>query len=124
MLVVDDEETSLTATLELLGREPRLEVVGTAANGLEAAVAARSLEPDVIVMDLYMPVLDGIAATERILEEQPGACILLYTSSDQEGDRERALSAGAIEFLRKEQGFDRLVETILEVADRCLQPAE
>lgn len=124
VLVVDDERLSREVTLELLSREPRLEVVGTAANGLEAVDVALGLRPDVIVMDLYMPVLDGVDATERIVAEQPDACVLLYTSSDQPGDRERALAAGAVDCLRKEEGFDRLADMIVEVAARCLQPVE
>ena len=118
VLVVDDERLSRESTLELLGRAPELEVVGTAANGVEAVEAARRLRPDVIVMDLYMPLLDGIAATGRIVADRPETRVVLHTSSDQPGDEQRAHAAGAAGWVRKQDAFELLVETILSVAGR------
>ncbi len=103
VLIVDDSVTMRTALKYSLLRDPTVEVVGEAANGIEAVQLAKSLSPDVITMDVNMPVLDGFRATEEIMAECPSR-ILIVCAVDQ--DREIALSfrsiqAGALEIIAK-----------------------
>lgn len=85
-----------------LSLEARIEVVGRAENGREALALARSLEPDVILMDIDMPVMDGIEATRQIREELPWAMVLMVTGSDAAADVDRARRAGAAAYLHKD----------------------
>jgi DNA-binding NarL/FixJ family response regulator len=115
VLVVDDHllfAEMLTLALETGGS---FEVVGHARNGREAVELAAWLRPDVVVMDLQMPVLDGIAATPRVLAAAPRARVVVVSSSDAPEDRLRAREAGAIAFLGKDSSADDLVRAIERV---------
>jgi DNA-binding NarL/FixJ family response regulator len=115
VLVVDDHllfAEMLTLALELEGR---LTVVGHARNGREAVELAAWLRPDVVVMDLQMPVLDGIAATPRVLAAAPRARVVVVSSSDDPADRVRAREAGAVAFIGKDSSADDLVRAIERV---------
>jgi DNA-binding NarL/FixJ family response regulator len=87
---------------QLLGTFPELEVLGSAANGAEAVELSRSLRPDVVLMDLQMPQVDGIEATRRILAEHPQTRIIVLTSFSDRSRILRALDAGAIGYLLKD----------------------
>jgi DNA-binding NarL/FixJ family response regulator len=115
VLIVDDEPAVVALTMTLLAEDDQLQVVGVAANGREAVELARELRPAAVVMDLYMPILDGIAATREILLELPETRVVLYTSSDEPGDFDRAFAAGAAACVPKNAGTERLVSTIREV---------
>lgn len=92
------------------------EVVGEAANGEEACELARTTHPDVIVMDLSMPVVDGIAATRRIRAEQPDAKVVVLTMHDDVDSTRRALSAGAVGFMSKGSSFADVLATVRAAA--------
>jgi DNA-binding NarL/FixJ family response regulator len=113
VLVVDDDTLyaeSLAAVLELDGR---VNVVGQAADGHEAVKLALALLPDVVVMDIHMPVMDGLEAARRLRRSFPGIRVVLITSSDEPEDRKGAARAGAHAFLRKDVGVEALVEAAL-----------
>lgn len=102
VLVVDDSSFFRRIVSQMLEADPQLQIIGTAANGLEAIEKALSLRPDVIVMDIEMPVLDGISAVRRIMAQAPTA-ILMFSSLTQQGAQAtlEALEAGAVDFLPK-----------------------
>jgi DNA-binding NarL/FixJ family response regulator len=119
ILLVDDNESFLEALALLLSDDPRLEVVGRAGNGGEAVVLANALAPDVVLIDIEMPVVDGIEATARIRTTDPAAFIVVLTSSDREIDRLRARRAGASAYLQKHDALPDLAETLVSSAARA-----
>jgi len=96
VLIVDDHSIVREGLSMLLARDPDLEVVGEAADGAEAIRQARHLRPDVVVMDLLMPVLDGFAATRAIRDELPETEVLALTSVLENASVVEAIRAGAI----------------------------
>ena len=116
MLIADDEPLFVETVQALLAGDDRVEVIGTAANGHDAVDLAVALDPDVTLMDISMPMLDGIEATRRIRERLPGACVLVLTGSSISADVDRARQAGVAAFLTKDRIGTQLVEAILEVA--------
>src|ERR1700716_442416 len=103
VLIADDEPLFVEMVEALLGRNDRIEVVGTARNGREAVELALSLAPDVTLMDISMPAVDGIEAGRRIRAQRPTACILMLTGSSISADIDRSRQAGAAGFLTKEE---------------------
>jgi DNA-binding NarL/FixJ family response regulator len=101
VLLVDDQPLFLEALALTLAVDERLEVVGEAHDGLEAVRLARVLEPDLVLMDLDMPVMDGIEATLRIRETLPSASVLIVSGSDSAQDLDRARRAGAAGYVTK-----------------------
>ena len=91
-------------------------VVGEASNGEEAIALARELRPDIVLMDLSMPVLDGVAATRRITEEVIGTKVVVLTMHDDVGRTKAAINAGASGYLTKGTSFTEVLETIRAVA--------
>jgi DNA-binding NarL/FixJ family response regulator len=118
VVIADDEPLFVETVQALLSGDDRVEVVGTAANGHDAVDLAVALHPDVTLMDISMPMLDGIEATRRIREQLPGACVLVLTGSSIAADIDRARQAGVAAFLTKDRIGTQLVDAILEVADR------
>ncbi len=102
VLIVDDHSVVREGLRMFLVRDPDLEVVGEAADGAEALEQARQLRPDVVVMDLLMPVLDGIAATRAIRREVPETEVLALTSVLESASVVDAIRAGAIGYLLKD----------------------
>lgn len=102
VLVVDDSSFFRRRVSEIINADPRLEVIGDAVNGKEAVEKARTLKPDVITMDIEMPVMDGITAVREIMKSNPTP-ILMFSSLTHEGARATldALDAGALDFLPK-----------------------
>ncbi len=125
VLVVDDQALFREALVTLLGARPEVEVVGEAGDGQQALDRAAARQPDVVLMDLHMPVLDGIAATRRLRVEQPGVRVLALTTFDDDEDVFAALRAGALGYLLKDVSSDRLVEAVLSAArgESVLQPS-
>lgn len=118
VLVVDDQALIRAGFKMILDAEPDLEVVGEAANGLEAVRAAKELAPDVVLMDIRMPELDGIEATQRILTaagERPPR-VLVLTTFDANEHVYAALRAGASGFLLKDTPPERLADGLRTVA--------
>jgi CheY-like chemotaxis protein len=100
VLVVDDT-ASMRTEIRLLLEDAGLDVVGEAGHGAEGVMLARELRPDVVVMDVRMPILDGIAATSYITRELPGTRVIVFSALDDEALAEAARSAGAAGFLTK-----------------------
>jgi DNA-binding NarL/FixJ family response regulator len=118
VLIADDEPLFVESVEALLHGDDRVKVVGSATNGQDAVDLARALAPDVTLMDISMPVLDGIEAARRIRLDHPNAGILILTGSSISADVDRARQAGVAGFLTKDRLGTQLVNAILEVADR------
>lgn len=112
LLVADDHASFRTGLLDLLSTVPDVEVVGAAANGREAVEAARALAPDVVLMDVRMPLLDGIAATKAIVEANACICILVLTTFDEDELVSAAIAAGARGYLLKGTPIDDVMEIV------------
>jgi DNA-binding NarL/FixJ family response regulator len=125
VLLVDDQALFREALATLLSVRDDIEVVGEAGNGADALRRAAELTPDVVLMDLRMPVLDGIAATRRLRAEQPAVRVIALTTFDDDEDVFAALRAGAVGYLLKDVSSARLVEAILAAArdESVLQPS-
>jgi DNA-binding NarL/FixJ family response regulator len=125
VLLADDQALFREALAVLLSARAEVEVVGQAGNGAEVLEQAAVLHPDVVLMDLHMPVLDGIGATRRLRVEQPGVRVLALTTFDDDEDVFAALRAGALGYLLKDVSGDRLVEAVLAAArgESVLQPS-
>lgn len=116
VLVADDNPLFAEAVSALLETDARLEVVGCAANGAEAVDFAQKLSPDLVLMDLRMPVMDGIEATSRIAVRRPEIKVLVLTAHGSLEDVECALGAGAVACVAKDDLGLRLVDTVLGFA--------
>jgi DNA-binding NarL/FixJ family response regulator len=117
VLVVDDHRLVRAGLITLLEAAGDIEVAGEAADGRQALEAARTVAPDVVLMDLSMPVLDGVAATRLLLQEQPQARVVALTSFS---DRQRVndvLAAGAIGYLLKDSRPDELLAAVRSAAE-------
>jgi len=102
VLLVDDHAMVRSGLAALLGGVEHLEVVAQASNGLEAVELAARLRPDVVLMDMSMPVLDGVGATRRIVTDVPGIRVVMLTSFTDRRRVREAMSAGAVGYLVKD----------------------
>jgi DNA-binding NarL/FixJ family response regulator len=126
VLLVDDQALVRVGFRMILEAEQGIDVVGEAGDGAEAVAAVRSLSPDVVLMDVRMPVMDGIGATREIRRDgTPGPHILILTTFDLDEYVYEALRAGASGFLLKDTPPEELVDAIRVVArgDALLSPA-
>jgi DNA-binding NarL/FixJ family response regulator len=117
VLIADDEALVRGGFRLILDAHPELEVVGEAQDGFEAVRLTKELHPDVVVMDVRMPRLDGIQATKRIVAEAEGARVLILTTFDLDRSVYEAMRAGASGFLLKTVPPRQLTAAILDVAD-------
>jgi DNA-binding NarL/FixJ family response regulator len=125
VLVVDDHEVLREGIAAILDPEHNVEIVGTAGNGLEAVQLHERLRPDVTLMDLQMPVMDGLEAIARIREKAPHARIVVLTTYRGDVQAVRALKAGARGYLLKSSLIDELLTAIRTVhAGQRYIPAE
>lgn len=115
ILITDDHVVVRRGTQALLATEPEIEVVGEAKNGEEAVAKALQLQPDVILMDLEMPIMDGIEAIRRITASRPEARVLVLTSFATDDKVFPAIKAGALGYLLKDSSPDELVRAIRQV---------
>ncbi len=124
LLVADDQLLVRAGFRKLLDGEDGFDVVGEAADGVEAISEARRLRPDVVLMDIRMPRLDGIEATRRIVTDVPGTAVLVLTTYDLDEYVFEALTAGASGFLLKDSPPDDLLDGVRIVArgDALLAP--
>jgi DNA-binding NarL/FixJ family response regulator len=118
VLIADDQRLFAEALEAILTTDGRIVVVGRAANGEEAVALALGDRPDVVLMDIAMPVLDGIAATEAIAVDAPETRVVVLTGSEAPEDITRARAAGAAGYVTKDQVAGDLVRAILEAAGR------
>ncbi|CAM5376341.1 DNA-binding NarL/FixJ family response regulator OS=Leifsonia shinshuensis OX=150026 GN=HNR13_001280 PE=4 SV=1 [Leifsonia shinshuensis] len=116
VVVADDQAIIRDGLVTVLGLLPDMEVVGSAADGAEAVALAVSERPDVVLMDLRMPVLDGVGATERIAREAPGSAVLVLTTFADDDSILTALRAGARGYLTKDAGRAELAAAVRAVA--------
>lgn len=125
VMLVDDQALFREGLRTLLSVWPDLEVVGEANNGQEALEVARKIRPDVALMDLRMPVLDGVATTRRLLEEMPQVKVIVLTTFDDDDHVFDGLRAGAVGYLLKDVPSEKLVEAIraAAVGQSFLQPS-
>ena len=118
VLIVDDIPETRDHLAKLLGFEADIEVVGAAASGREAIALAGQLSPDVVLMDINMPDMDGIAATERLSAEAPSAAVVMMSVQGEADYLRRSMLAGAREFLVKPFSSDELTSSIRQVYTR------
>jgi two-component system, NarL family, response regulator LiaR len=117
VLITDDHGVVRQGLRMFLSLDPDFEVVGEASNGEEALAMAHDLEPDVILMDLLMPVMDGISATEKIRAELPDVEVIALTSVLEDASVTGAVRAGAIGYLLKDTDSDELSRAIKAAAE-------
>src|SRR5262245_27007154 len=115
ILLVDDHTVVRQGLRALLKSEEDIEVVGEAENGRQAVMAARKTSPDVVVMDIAMPLLNGLEATRQILKAQPNAKVLVLTSYGDDECVEQLMQAGAAGYLIKQTAANDLLKAIREV---------
>ena len=125
VLVVDDQTLFREALTALLEVRDEVEVVGGAADGQQALALVAERRPDVVLMDLRMPVLDGVATTLRLHAEHPDVRVLVLTTFDGDEEVFPALRAGAVGYLLKDASAPRLLEAVLAAArgESVLQPS-
>ena len=117
VLLVDDHAFVRSGVKAILEFEEGIDVVGEAGSGLEAIEKAESVKPDLIVMDVNMPDLDGIETTKRIKQKHPSISIIILTVNDEELFLIEAVRAGAASFLLKDSSSDQLISSIRAVAE-------
>jgi DNA-binding NarL/FixJ family response regulator len=115
ILIADDQEMILKALRSLLESKSNFKVCGTALNGSEAVIKARELRPDVVILDLAMPVMNGLEAAREIARIQPATPVLLYTMSDLPQVRLEAASAGIREVVGKSAAPHVLLDAVERV---------
>ena len=120
VLIADDHHLFTQALEAILATDERVEVVGRAHDGEVVVELARSLRPDVVLMDIGMPGVDGIEATKRIRRDRQDARVLILTGSSSSADVDRAKRAGAAGYVTKDHVTAELVEAILDAAGRPL----
>ena len=117
VLLADDLETVRVGLRMALAREPDLEVVGEATNGREAVECVRGIGPDLVVMDVQMPEMDGLAATREIKAEKPAVAVLVLTAYEDTEYMLEAIRAGAAGFVLKQNALLRVAEVIRAVLE-------
>ncbi|MET8627870.1 response regulator transcription factor [Kitasatospora sp. NPDC004669] len=118
VVVADDQAIVREGLMTLLAMVPGIDVVGGAANGAEAVARTAELRPDAVLMDLVMPVLDGVEATRRITAELPGVAVVVLTTLADEDKIIDALQAGALGYLTKDAGRTEIARAIQAAVSR------
>ena len=117
LVIADDHEMSRTGMRGMLASEEGLEIVGEATTGREAVSLCRRLRPDVVLMDIRMPDLDGLAATRAVKQESPGTCVIIVTMHENPEYLLEAFKAGAAGYLLKDATRAEVVGTIWQALD-------
>jgi DNA-binding NarL/FixJ family response regulator/signal transduction histidine kinase len=115
VLIVDDHALIRQGLVEIVSHIDGLEVIGTAKDGYDAIAVTRQLRPDLVLMDMRLPGIDGAATTKQLLLEYPELHVIMLTSSDASDDLARAIEAGARGYMLKEASIEQLAETIQAV---------
>jgi DNA-binding NarL/FixJ family response regulator len=116
VLLADDDPTFLDALRELIDRQPELGVVGLAKNGLEAIEQAEEVDPDAVVIDVHMPLLDGVTAVAHLRHHNPSLCVIALTGDDAPKLHEAVKEAGADGVLLKSELVDVLVDRLTRLS--------
>jgi len=116
LVIADDHPVVRTGLQGMLASQPDFEIVGEATTGMEAIALTAALHPDVVLMDLRMAELDGVAATAHIRKQQPEISVLVLTTYDSEADILRAIEAGATGYLLKDTPREEMYTAIRSVA--------
>ena len=114
VVVVDDDSVLRDAVCMLLTQETALSVVGVACDGQEGVDLVREKVPDVVIMDVRMPGVDGVEATRMIKTEHPGVAVIGLSAFDSASTKNKMLEAGAVDFITKMDGAKKLVPAILK----------
>jgi DNA-binding NarL/FixJ family response regulator len=112
VVVADDDVAFLETLRELIGRQPELQVAGAATNGLEAVELVQALDPEAVVVDLRMPLLDGVGTVERLRRSHPTLCLIALTGDPDPALHRAARAAGADAVLEKHELTRGLVERL------------
>jgi two-component system nitrate/nitrite response regulator NarL len=120
VLIADDHRLFAEALEAILATDDRIEVVGQASDGGQAVELARRLDPDIVLMDVSMPVLDGFEATREIRAASDGVHVLMLTGSNSRADVDRSREAGASGYVTKDRIASELVSVIVELPHRKL----
>jgi len=115
VLVVDDQTLFRTGLTSLLSEDERVEIVGQAVDGADAVKQATKLKPDVVLMDIKMPNVDGIEATKQIIETLPGVKVLILTTFETDSQVIQALKAGASGYVLKDSSAAGIVSSIVAI---------
>lgn len=115
VLIADDQTLFRAGLARLLNEDPRVEVIGQASDGADAAKLVAKLKPDVVLMDLKMPNLDGIEATRQITEADPAVKVLILTTFETDNHVIQALKVGASGYVLKDSSADAIVSSIVAV---------
>jgi DNA-binding NarL/FixJ family response regulator len=118
VLIADDDAGFLESLQELIDRQPELHVIGAAANGLEAIELAEKLAPDAVVLDLHMPLLDGVTAAARLRRDHPNLCLIALTGDDAPALHRAVREAGADEVLLKDELVGGLLDRLGAARER------
>ena len=125
VLLVEDHQLVRSGIQTMLEKDPNVQVVGGAGDGAQGVELAYELRPDVVLMDLTLPVLDGIEATRQIVRELPDTKVIVLTAHDPETNDVQAVNAGAVGYLHKNTNPEELLKALHTVAngDPFLSPA-
>jgi DNA-binding NarL/FixJ family response regulator len=116
IVIADDDALILEGLSILLGMEPDMEVVGTARNGQEALDLCRKLQPDVVLMDIRMPVMDGVQGTRLIKQQLPAVKVVILTTFKDDQYIKEAMKCGAEGYMLKNQSSDSIIDSLRAVA--------
>jgi len=117
VLLADDDDLFVESLKALVDRQPELDVVATARNGLEAIELADELDPDAVVVDLHMPLLDGMSALARLRRDHPHLCVIVLTGDSDAAIHQAAEEAGADAVLEKHEIARALVDRLAQIRD-------
>jgi len=115
VLIADDDHSFLDSLRNLIDRQPELAVVGAAFDGLEAIELAENLDPDAVVIDLHMPLLDGVTAAARLRRDHPNLCLIALTGDEAPALHRAVREAGADEVLLKNELVEGLVDRLATI---------
>lgn len=118
VLLVDDNEDSRFLLRKRLGKKRQFEIVGEASNGVEALARVEELGPDIVIMDVRMPVMDGVEATKLIKERFPNTSVLAYSAFGDLGQTEAMREAGAVGYVLKDAPTEELIMRLQDDFDK------
>lgn len=121
ILVVDDNDMARESIIKIISLVDNLEVIGEASNGQEAIIETEKLKPDVVLMDINMPIMDGLEATEEISKNFPGVVVIIMSVQDDTDYLKKAMLSGAKEYIFKPFNTDDLVNTVVKTVEKDLE---